>query len=114
MKFVTYTSTPGLTQFPESQRLFVYRSTHKRLMRDDHQYRKRVRRFRLEVLGTTVVFGTLTCMNPPDGGTALALSVAGYILLILVYVAYILCSSFTLQNFQNSKVGEALQEHVPS
>ena len=35
MKFVTYTATPGLERFPERERFTLWRSIHKRLMRED-------------------------------------------------------------------------------
>jgi archaellum biogenesis protein FlaJ (TadC family) len=41
MKLPTYKSTVGLDNFPESERLRIFQATHKRLMRDSPDYRKK-------------------------------------------------------------------------
>jgi hypothetical protein len=60
MKLVTYTATPDLDRFPERERFSVWRSTHKRLMRSDPHYQRRVRGFRWRILGTTIPFVVLS------------------------------------------------------
>jgi hypothetical protein len=42
MKIPAYTQTPGLDRYPEGERFAVYRATHKRLMREDASYQRRI------------------------------------------------------------------------
>src|SRR3989442_1729084 len=63
MRFVTYTATPGLERFAERDRFGLWCSIHKRLMRTDPEYRNRVRRHRLTILGTTIPFCLATTLG---------------------------------------------------
>ncbi len=106
MKFVTYTATPGLERFPELERFRVWRSTHKGLLRADREYQRRVRRYRIRSIGTTVLF-VLGCIAL--NWSPLAVHVPAVLLLTAVYVLYTLRASFGMQSFMNERVGNALQ-----
>jgi hypothetical protein len=80
MKFVNYTATPELDRFPESERFRVFRDTHKRLIREDAEYRQKVKRFRWRIIWPNLVFTPLwliLCLlvlsAPYGNGPALAL-----------------------------------------
>lgn len=78
-------------------------------MREDGEYRRRIRQFRLTTLGTTAAFCAMSWINPSGN---VVVSVASYILLTLVYLAYVLYASFSIQSFQNEKIGDVLQADV--
>ncbi len=122
MKFVTYAATPELTRFPQSERFRVYRSTHKRLMREDAEYRQRVRRFRWGLIWPPLVFTSawliLCFVALPDSyghGSAPAWCIAAIVLLVLAQLLVTLrdlAGSFRMQEFQNERVGRALQDEA--
>jgi hypothetical protein len=83
MKIPTYTQTPGLDRYPESERFAVYRATHKRLMREDTSYRRRFSSYLTALICLVII---------PIVGWAIA-----------VYLV------FRQQEFQNRKIGNVLQ-----
>lgn len=112
MKFVTYTATPDLDRFPERERFSVWRSAHKRLMRTDPDYQRRVRGFRWRIAGTTVLFVALSLALDRFAWPPFVVQLPVYLALTVIYVVYILRTSFGAQHFQNERVGKALHEHV--
>ena len=50
MKFETYKSTLGLDRIPAAERYATYRATHKQLMQDDANYRRRYNQYLVAVL----------------------------------------------------------------
>jgi len=115
MKFVTYTATAGLDRLPEQDRFRVWCSTHKRLMQQDTDYRRRVMRYRLAILSTTAIFCIVTGLPASLLGVASwpqALSAAAFIVLTLAFVAFILYASFSTQAFQNERIGRELNDHA--
>jgi hypothetical protein len=111
MKFVTYASTTGLERLPESQRFRVYRSAYKQLMRTDTQFRRRVRRFRLAILGMTALFLVLSqfwrFISLPG-----ILEPGLNVFLPVMYCLYVVRASFSEQQFENKRVGAALQKDM--
>jgi len=115
MKFCTYSSTPGLDRYPIEQRYRVWRATHKELMSTDAEYQRAVRRFVFQIIASTLVcviiapaFTILQHQAPND----IALPVLSVVVPLAVSVAYaffVVYASFRIQNFQNEKVGRALQ-----
>ena len=83
MKISTYKQTPGLDRFPENERFAVYRATHKRLMREDIAYRRQFSSY----LTTLIILVII-----PVVGWAIA-----------IYLA------IRQQQFQNRRIGDALQ-----
>ena len=112
MKFVTYTATPDLDRFPERERFRVWCSTHKRLMRTDSDYQRRVRGFRWRSVGTTILFSALSLALGRFTWPPFVVQLPVYLALTVIYVIYILLASFGAQHFQNERIGKALPEHV--
>ena len=115
MKFCLYTSTPGLQPYPETERFRVWRSTHKRLMQEDADYRRDVRRFRSRVVRLTLLFMLVVTflsggvvLSVTKGPAAILLNVAGLGVLCLGYTIYIVFTSFRVQELMNERVGKAL------
>src|SRR5690242_6128481 len=104
MKFCLYTSTPGLERYPEPERFRVWRSTHKRLMQQDADYRRDVRRIRSRVVWLTILFMLVVtflaggvALSVTKGLTPILLNVAGLGALCLGYTIYIVVTSFLVQ-----------------
>jgi len=115
MRFVTYTATPGLERFPESERFRVYRSAYKRLMQQDTDFRRRVLRFRVSIVVASVFLFILTCtptLMIGHGGLQTAIGIAILVISTLGYVGYVLVASFRVQEFQNEQIGRLLQSHM--
>ena len=112
MKFVTYTATPGLDRFPDRERSSVWRSTHKRLMRNDPGFRRRVRGFVWRMVGTTMPFTAFSLALGRVAWPPLVVQLPVYLALTVTYVIYVLRASCGVQHFQNDRVGKALREHV--
>ncbi|QIF02754.1 hypothetical protein [Roseimicrobium sp. ORNL1] len=106
MKCKTYKATPGLDRFPEGQRFTVYRSAHKKLMREDRSYRKH---FILYVTAV-VVFGIL-----PGAFWAGASSLGKVASTVhaLAPAAIILCLALSQQRYMNRCIGSVLQSETP-
>jgi len=83
---------------------------HKRLMRTDPEYRNRVRRHRLTILGTTIPFCLTTTLGFGHLGLPKFVELTVYLVLSVVYVVYVLRTSLSTQKFQNEKVGKGLSE----
>jgi len=116
MKFSFYTSTSGLERFPESERFGVWRSTHKRLMQEDAEYRRDVRRWRARVVWISILFaivmlflGSTTVLSAARGRPAIILNVVCLGALIVGYAVYTVVAAFRMQEFMNERVGKALQ-----
>ena len=115
MKFVTYTATPGLERFPESERFRVYRSAHKQLKRQDGAFRRRVNRFQASIIMATVPLLLVTPATTPMFGHSAWQTITGLAIIAvssLGYVGYVLVASFRLQAFQNEQIGRLLQSHA--
>ena len=112
MKFVTYAATPGLERFSERERFRVWYSTHKRLMRTDPEYRRRVRGLNWRTFGTTILFTGLSFALGRFEWPPFEVQLAAYFVLTILYVTCILRTSVGGQLFQNEKVGMALPERV--
>jgi len=112
MKFVTYTATPELERFPERERFGVWCSTHAHLMRTDPDYQRRCRIFRCRIVGATIPLVALSIALSRFAWPPLAVQLPVYFAITVLYVIYILLSSFGQQQFQNEQVGKALREHV--
>jgi hypothetical protein len=113
MKFVTYTATSDLERFPEPERFRVWCSTHKRLMRTDPEYQQRVRGFRWRIVGTTIPFTALSLALDRFAWPSFVVQLSVYLALTIIYVIYVLRTSFDAQHFQNDRVGKALPDHDP-
>ena len=83
MKIPTYTQTPGLDRYPAGERLAVYRATHKRLMQEDTEYRRRFSSYLTALICLVII---------PIVGWAVA--------------AYLVIRQ---QEFQNRRIGDVLQ-----
>jgi hypothetical protein len=71
MKIRTYKSTPGIKRFPESERLRIYRATHKRLMRDDPCYQAESRRY-MALITCLALVPAIAAFSSPVLGLALS------------------------------------------
>ena len=115
MKLCLYTSTVGLERFPKLDRFRVWESMHKQLMRADPEYRRHVRRSTWRYIWVTVLF-TVAILSlsfamglfAVRGRAAIALSLM-CLGVGLVQITYSIVASSRLQEFMNSKVGEALR-----
>jgi len=114
MKFVTYTATAGLDRLPERERFRAWRSTHKRLMHQDPEYRRRVMRFRSAIFWMTALY----CIVPSLASSVLriaswplGLSVAAFVALTVGFIVFIVYASFRTQEFQNERIGRELDGH---
>ena len=119
MRFCLYTSTRGLDRFPELERFRVWRSTHKRLMQEDAEYRRSVSRFKASVLLLSVVYtiavlslAFIMVLSVASGGIGTILSVVSLAVLTVAYIVYTILVSFRMQEFMNESVGKALPEHA--
>ena len=122
MKFVTYTSTPGLERFPESECFLVYRSTYDQLMQHDTEFRRRVNRFRLSIVIVTVLLLIILTpslgmfiMPDPLTGQGIWQAVLEWAVIIVssvAYFIYVLRVSFAAQEFQNEQIGRVLQDQA--
>jgi len=112
MKFVTYIATPELERLPERERFGAWCSMHNRLMRTDPDYQRHVRGVRWQMVGATIAFGALSPALGRFPWPPLVVQVSVYLVLTILYVAFILHTSFGLQQFQNEHVGKALREHA--
>lgn len=104
---MTYTATPGLEQFPASERFQVWRSAHKQLLKQDAEYRQRSTQFRSKMVGVSVLFivGPVL-LNFTD---PLWLYITLSILALLLFAGYTTMASFRHQAYLNAKVGHFLQ-----
>src|SRR5579859_6641203 len=114
MKFCLYTSTPGLERFSESQREGVWRSTHKRLMQEDPEYRRHVRRGRWRLIWVAIVFTIASVFlswlqSTSRGREAITLNLVCLGSSLVGYIIYTTVASFRLQEFMNGNVAKALQ-----
>ena len=114
MKFVTYTATAGLDRLPQRERFRVWRSTHKRLMHPDAEYRRRVMRFRSAILWTTALYCIVPSLPSSVLGVASwpqGLCVAAFIVLTLGFIVFVVYDSFRTQEFQNERIGRELENN---
>lgn len=130
MRFVTYEATPGLEQFPERERFGLWRSTHKRLLREDDAYGERVRRFKrrlmleslFSVVAPTALILTVTFAVLPavQRHTLLfRLSIGFLIVFALASMLYVLITvpqelrrAIEIQQFMNERIGSELPKAV--
>lgn len=118
MKFCTYNSTPGLDRFPIEQRYRVWRATHKELMGTDSKYRRAVKRFKFQIIASTLVCVIISpaftfFQHRASDNIALAvLSVAVPLAVCVAYAIYVVYASFRIQHFQNEKVAGVLQKAI--
>ena len=115
MKLVTYNSTPGLEQFPESEHFRVYRSAYKKLMHQDAGFRQRVNRFKSSVFLTSSLVCLLTASPSFIIGRGVFPTVIGIAIIIgsaVVYTVYVLRASIKVQGFQNERIGKVLRDHA--
>jgi hypothetical protein len=114
MKFCLYSSTPGLERFSELERQGVWRSTHKRLMQEDPQYRRHVRRSTwiqiwVAIVFTIALFFLSWVLSAARGREAITLNLVCIGAPSVGYILYSIVASFRLQEFMNKNVGKALQ-----
>ena len=111
MKFCLYTSTPGLERFSKSERFGIWRSTHKRLMLEDADYRRRVRRSMWRLIWASIAFTIAASffLFAIRGRAAITLNLVGLGVLSVGYTIYNTMASFRMQEFMNERVGRALQ-----
>jgi hypothetical protein len=103
MKFQTYASTPGLERYSPPARFSVWRDLHKRLTKDDPNYRKRVQAYRAGIMGLSVI--TCAASLGASHGVWLVLD-SGIALGLTVGVIYL---AFQAQDFMNQSIGRVLQ-----
>lgn len=128
MELVTYKSTPGLGRYPERERYRVWHSTHKRLMREDSEYRDRVQDFKrsgLRIYGrptavclALILIVWLLVLPAVEGHRLISEASIGIIILIaltnVVLVLYTLNrdsgAAARVHEFQNERIGKVLRE----
>ena len=101
MKFQTYTSTLGLNHFPAHDRFKVYRATHKILLGEDAEYRRRYQSYIAKIV--------ILCFLIP--GVFLKIATFGLWPTISFQCAIgisILFVAFRQQEYQNKRIGEQL------
>jgi len=103
MKLQTYSSTPGLERYPESERFAAWRDAHRQLMKDDPEYRKRFHAYLSTVICLSCVVLGVCCF--PFGAIGIALEIS----LMLCFVAAVVCLAFRQLYFMNQRVGHHLQ-----
>ena len=102
MKFETYKSTPGLDRIPEAERYVTYHATHKQLMQDDVNYRRRNNQY----LAALLIIAVVPC-SVWLGSSAIGNVFS--ILLSLIPVAGIVFLAFQKQRHMNQCIGSVLQ-----
>src|SRR5262245_21984511 len=115
MKLVSlgYPALVELERFPESQRSRVYRSTFRRLMREDTEFRRRISRFRLSILGLSAVFLFFTWMLTDVVEPNIWRTVVGVpasIIGLLAYTVYVCRSTHTVGMFQCERIAKTLRD----
>ena len=110
MKFETYKATPGLDRIPAADRFVTYRSTHRRLLQEDENYRKRHHQYIIAVVAVVVLTGSpaFTWFGSS------VLSIAALILLSLIQAAVIIVLAFRHQHHMNECIGTALRQSADS
>lgn len=106
MKCETYKATPGLERFPEGQRFTVYRSAHRKLMREDRSYRKHFILYVAAVLVIGILPGAFWAGSTSPGKSASTV-------LALVPAVIILCLALWQQRYMNRCIGNVLQNENP-
>ncbi|MFO1478046.1 MAG: hypothetical protein U1F98_15525 [Verrucomicrobiota bacterium] len=117
MKFASYTSTPGLERFPEAERHRVYQSMYRQLMEQDAEFRGRVGRYKVFIVVLSIVFCLLEAwpiLMISRGAGSWPVAVAMIAVSSGAYAAYVLLAARQIQQFQNDRIGKALQEHPPA
>ena len=111
MRLQTYTSTAGLERFPASERYRAWRRIHDRLMIEDSEYRRRVKRYlRRVAVGSVVYCGGLSV---PVFVTSLTLKssvsmLSGWGTCTVAFLMFILWNSFGLQEYENERIAKEL------
>jgi hypothetical protein len=114
MRFVTYRSTPGLEQFPSAERFRVWRAADARLMREDPEFRARMKRSQRSILRAAALLVLPASPLPfllGRGPWATALGAAVLLLGVAAYTVRVLRASFALQAYKNERIGRRLAVH---
>ena len=113
---LAYPALPELERYPESERSRMYRSTHKCLMHQDAEFRKRVNRFRLLILLLTALGIFLNWIQESVTGNAIwhAVGIAAILIYWVAYAVYVVRASMSVMRFQCERVGEALRNQAVS
>jgi len=105
MKFETYAATPGLDRIRSAERFAVYRAIHKRLMREDANYRKRFHQYLSSVIVLAVLPGTAWLGSS-------ALGIVASIVLSIIPGVLIVFLAFRQQHHMNQCIGGVLQQQA--
>ena len=101
MKLQTYKSTPGIERFPESDRLRIYRATHKQLLRDDPNYQRQSRRY-MALITCLALLPLVAAFSSPVLGQAWSGFLVGGSVVAIIFLA------FQQQSAMNARIGPDL------
>ncbi len=113
MRLQTYTSTAGLERFPARERYGAWRKIHDRLMVEDCEYRRRVKRYLMWVAVGSVAYCSGLSLPVFVRSLAPISSVSmlwGWGVGTVAFLIFILWSSFGLQEYENERIAKELEK----
>ena len=103
MKMPSYTSTRGLDRYPDHERFAVYRATHRRLTREDADYRRRWSAYTAGIVCVSVV---------PAAGFSGAIGLLFSALSLIAVVPAVVFLAFRQQEYMNRRIGDVLEKSM--